>query len=251
MTKIAIISDIHGNKPALEAVFKDIELNGADKIICLGDIVGKGANFSDVIDMCREKCDTVITGNWDRFLSDPLSKHGQWYRERIPKDRLEYLAGLPETISFYLSGKYVRLFHAHPHDLFSRVQNFSPVEDKLGMFEIPKLKRAVDDEERESDIVGYGDVHEAYVKYLKGTKILFNVGSVGTPYDNTPMPSYVILEGNYGGREVSNFSISFHRVEYDRELAIKQAIEVDLPKIDVYIQETRTGTYLRKNNIQK
>lgn len=248
MIKIAIISDIHGNRPALEAVLKDIGERGVDKIICLGDIVGKGANCSDIIDLCRESCDVVITGNWDRFLSDPLSEHGKWYRERISTERLEYLAKLPETIGFYLSGKYVRLFHAHPHDVFSRMQNYFTNEEKLKMFEVPKLRRDADDEDCESDIVGYGDIHEAYVKYLKGTKVLFNVGSVGTPYDNTPMPSYVILEGEYGSKTISNFSITFYRVQYDVELAIEQAIEAGLPKIDMYINEMRTGTYLRKKN---
>jgi len=70
MEKIVIISDIHGNLPAIEAVLEDIRMQSIDKIICLGDMVGKGPNSAEVIDICRRECDVIVLGNWDRYLAN-------------------------------------------------------------------------------------------------------------------------------------------------------------------------------------
>ncbi|MET0959221.1 MAG: metallophosphoesterase family protein, partial [Psychrobacillus psychrotolerans] len=68
MSKIAIISDIHGNLTALESVLKDIEKRGVNQIFCLGDLVGKGPRGSECIELVRKHCDEVIYGNWDVFI---------------------------------------------------------------------------------------------------------------------------------------------------------------------------------------
>ena len=68
MEKIAIISDIHGNLPALEAVLLDIERRGIKRIICLGDLVGKGPDSAAVVDRIKEVCESVVQGNWDLGL---------------------------------------------------------------------------------------------------------------------------------------------------------------------------------------
>ena len=158
MSKIAIISDIHGNLLALEAVFDDIKKNDIDKIICLGDLVGKGPSCKRVIDFCRYKCDVVVAGNWDKFLSHKMEERNRWYLDRIGEERLQYLRELPESVGFYLSGRFIRLFHAHSEDVYLRMYPNLEIEEKLKMFNIPKISR-LDNEERKSDIVGYGDIH--------------------------------------------------------------------------------------------
>lgn len=244
MNKIAIISDIHGNLPALEAVFKDIAENNVDKIICLGDIVGKGPSCKRVIDLCKYKCDIIVTGNWDKFLSHEREPRNQWYLDRIGDERLDYLKSLPESVGFYLSGKLVRLFHAHSKSVHLRMYPNMNEEEKKEMFYIPSISR-LDSEDRESDIVGYGDIHGAFIQYLNDEKILFNVGSVGCPYDNIPMASYVILEGQYGEKVPSNFGINFRRVKYNIEKVIEDAKEKQLPNLDIFIKEIKSAKYLR------
>ena len=226
MSKIAIISDIHGNMPALEAVFDDIRKNDIDKIICLGDLVGKGPSCKRVIDFCRYKCDVVVAGNWDKFLSHKMEERNRWYLDRIGEER------------------FIRLFHAHSEDVYLRMYPNLEIEEKLKMFNIPKISR-LDNEERKSDIVGYGDIHGAFIDYLEDGKILFNVGSVGCPYDNIPMASYVILEGQYGMKEQSSFGINFRRVKYDNEKVIAEAREKQIPDLNIFIKEIRSGKFLR------
>lgn len=243
MDKLAIISDIHGNLPALEAVLKDIRMRSVNKIICLGDMVGKGPNSAEVIDICKKECDDIVLGNWDKYLANN-NKPGniEWYRNQIGNERLNYLKGLPEAVGFYLSGRYVRLFHAHPHDVFKRVWQSSPVEERNQMFEVPKIN-SVDSNTCGSDIVGYGDIHGAFIETLTGGKILFNVGSVGNPCDHITMASYAILEGELDNRKASSFSVQFQRVAYDIELAINQAKNSSLPTPDIYIKELSTAVY--------
>ncbi|TCK98114.1 putative phosphodiesterase [Natranaerovirga hydrolytica] len=249
MERIALISDIHGNLPAIQSVAQELKVQNIDKVICLGDMIGKGPNSAETLDVCREISDMVIMGNWEKFIgNNPTPGDVNWV-EVLGKERLEYIKTLPETIGFYLSGKYVRLFHAHPHDLFKRVFSTSPLEERLEMFEIPKLGRE-ECETCESDIVGYGDIHGAFIETINGGKTLFNTGSIGNACDYLPMASYVILEGNYGSKEPGNFGIQFCRVEYDTIKAANQAFHSNIPQKEAYIQEVKTGVYCIDRNKQ-
>ena len=71
LDRIALISDVHGNLTALEAVLADIDARGITRIFNLGDYVGKGPRGREVVDLCRERCEVNILGNWDDFLPDP------------------------------------------------------------------------------------------------------------------------------------------------------------------------------------
>lgn len=241
MDKIAIISDIHGNVPALEAVLEDIRNRGVEKIFCLGDIIGKGPGSCKTLDICREVCDVILQGNWD----DYISKHDKpgtvgWYRKQLGEKRLKYLRSLPYVIDFYLSGKLVRLFHAHPGDVFTRIFPHSSKEERLSMFNVPELP-GVNLQAKEADIAGYGDIHSAFMQYIND-KLLFNTGSVGNPLDVT-MASYVILEGKYGSKINDHFAIQFFRVQYQIDQAIEQARAVELPNREAFIRELKTGIY--------
>lgn len=240
--KIAIISDIHGNLPALHAVLEDIESRGISTIICLGDLIGKGPNSPEAVDICREKCWQMVMGNWDKYLATEDQKDGSflYYKDQLGSKRLQYLGDLPGYIEFYLSGKLVRLFHAHPLDVYKRVHPTSPLEDRVNMFLEPELPGR-GEYTGCSDIVGYGDIHWAYVQTIQNG-ILFNSGSVGNPLDMT-MASYVIMEGEYESKVPGTFSIQFCRVPYDIELAVRQAEAGNVPELDAYITELRTAVY--------
>ena len=106
--RYAIISDIHANVEAFEAVLEDIDRRRVDKIVCLGDIVGYNASPNETINLFREKGIVSISGNHDsRAASDkePFGFNPQarsailWTRDQITPENKEYLASLPETLA--------------------------------------------------------------------------------------------------------------------------------------------------------
>src|SRR5262249_29840307 len=113
MERIAVISDIHGNMPALEAVIKDIRRRRIKRIICLGDLVGKGPQPAEAVDRIREVCELTVQGNWDAGITLPQDKEsGIWQQEKLGPERLNYLQSLPFSVDLHLSGRWFRLFHA-------------------------------------------------------------------------------------------------------------------------------------------
>jgi protein phosphatase len=238
MDRIALISDIHGNMPALEATLEDISRRGVRRVLCLGDLVGKGPHSERAVDVCREACEIVVKGNWDEFIRDPTDIATlRWHQQRLGAERLHYLAGLPGSVDFTMSGKQIRLFHASHQGVHHRVIMNDTQDNQLAMFTNTDFTGFV----QEPDVVGYGDIHRNYLKSFQH-KVLFNVGSVGNPLDVT-QASYCILEGRYGDTAASPFSIQMIRVPYDIELAIHQAAQEQMPQLELYADELRTARY--------
>ncbi|MBO4293653.1 MAG: metallophosphoesterase family protein [Clostridia bacterium] len=250
MEKIAIISDIHSNLTALEAVLEDIKNRGITHIYCLGDLVIKGVNPDKVIDLVKENCEIVLKGNCDEIAcSDRGIERKFWTTEKIGKERIEYLKTLPIMHEFYLSGQLVRLFHASPYSL---EHIFNPMysntdtrysglelENAIEMFENTEFIGKTEDDEI-PDIVGYGHIHTPNL-YKYKNKTLFNTGSVGAPNEMendgkehktnsfSTLASYVILEGNIGSKDLGPISITNVRVPYDIEKEISSLEQTDMP----------------------
>jgi protein phosphatase len=238
MDYIAIISDLHGNIPALEAVLRDIKRRNILRIFCLGDLVGKGPHSEKVVDICRDVCDVTIKGNWDDYiLRDTENPTLLWHQQRLGTERLDYLRHLRHTVDFWMSGRRVRLFHASQQSVYYRVHMEDPREKLLEMFTNTEFTGNM----FVPDVVGYGDIHRAYVMNFH-QQTLFNVGSVGNPLDMT-QASYAILEGTYNSQHVETFAVHLIRVPYDIELAIKQAAEESMPSLEPYAKELRTAQH--------
>lgn len=235
MDRIAIISDIHGNIPALEAVLADIKNRGIARIICLGDLAGKGPSPAEAVDLIRENCEYVIKGNWDLFMTEQQSDMLNWHQNRLGKERLDFMRKLPIYREFYMSGKLVRLCHASPNDLFHRTYLDTEKKERLKLFEPTAVL------DKFADVVGYGDIHGAHVDNFDG-RTIFNTGSVGNPLDIT-QASYAIIEGEYESQVPAPFVISIVRIPYDIERAVDQALSTDMPDREAYINELRTGVY--------
>ncbi|HZH62062.1 MAG TPA: metallophosphoesterase family protein [Metabacillus sp.] len=239
MERIAIISDIHGNIPALISVLDDIEKRGIKRIFCLGDLVGKGPNSYEAIEKIKQACEQVLKGNWDDFITKETDFETlKWHQKQLTDEQNDYLESLAFSLDFYMSGKFIRLFHASPFSLYTRIQPWDSVEKRLSMFEnTDQTGYSL----TKPDVVGYGDVHNAFIQHLNG-KTLFNTGSVGNPLDHTSA-AYVILEGEYKSKEEAPFSIQFIRVPYNIYHSIQLAKEVNMPDLDPYIKELTTATY--------
>lgn len=238
LERIAIIADVHGNLTALEAVLADIEARGITRILNLGDTAGKGPRGDAAVQRCREVCEVSVRGNWDDFLpvipEDALPEM-RWWREELSESSRAWLAGLPLSVDLELSGRRIRLFHASAVSPHVRVHFHHTPEQFAGMF----LNTEMTGDGPEPDVVGYGDIHDAYIETKDG-KTLFNVGSAGNPLDE-PTPSYTILEG--GADASAPFGLQFVRVPYDVEAEIAVAEELRMPTREVWAVELRTGVY--------
>ena len=116
-----MVSDIHGNRPAFEAVLADIERAGVDETWCLGDLVGYGAEPDECVALAAERCAVCLAGNHDLVVlgrldistfSSNAGEAARWTREHIGGEALDYLGGLAPADS---SGP-LGLFHASPRD---------------------------------------------------------------------------------------------------------------------------------------
>ncbi len=242
MERIAVIADIHGNIPALEAVLADIRARGISRIFCLGDIVGKGPQPDLAVDICREVCEVVVKGNHDDIMSDdrehPKLPFLSWHRERLGPERLEYLKNLPGTHDFTFAGRNIRLYHASHVGVHHRVHMNAPEEDHEAMFTATDFTG----NGFEPDTVGYGDIHQPFMKSRFG-RVLFNAGSVGNPLDE-PLAACVILESAAAGT-VESFSLNVVRLPYDIERAVRIGANSDFPEDEQrpWQNELRTARY--------
>lgn len=236
MEQIALISDIHGNLPALKAVLDDIKDKGIKRILCLGDVIGKGPSNCEVLDICRDCCEIILKGNWEEYVSLYEPKESAiWVQKQIGKERLNYIRNMEMTKEMWVSGKFMRLFHSHPCG-FKRVFAHSSVEEKRTLF--------VDDRGKYSDIAVYADIHRPYMQTIDN-RVLFNTGSVGNPLD-IPECSYVIMYGNFNSQKPSSYSINFIRLPYNIDKAVEDAYNTDMPDLEDYINEITKCIYNRK-----
>ncbi|NUU19152.1 metallophosphoesterase family protein [Cellulomonas humilata] len=233
--RIAVLSDVHGNLTAFDAVLADIDARGIATILNLGDVAGKGPRGSAAIARTRDRCAVTIRGNWDDFLpvsADHEDPAIRWWHDELSGDDRAWLAALPLSHHLALAGRRIRLVHASATSVYTRV-HFHHTEDEFAeMFATTELTGAGP----EPTVVLYGDVHDAYVETDHG-RTLVNVGSVGNPLDETTA-SYVILEA-LG----DTFSIQIVRVPYDIEAELAVADALGMPTLEEWSIELRTAIY--------
>ncbi|WP_035702427.1 metallophosphoesterase family protein [Glycomyces tenuis] len=242
LTRIALISDVHGNLTALRAVLDDIESRGIDRIVNLGDLIGKGPRCAEVVELARERCEAHVQGNWEASLTDPDRPAGDtvgdWWLDQLTEEQRKWLWELPFCHDFTMSGRNVRVFHASAQSVFHRVFSDRDEDEFLAMF----ANTEATGDGPLPDVVGYGDIHEPYLDSGVGDRVLFNVGSVGNNLYE-PTPAYAIIEGVHGSAEAAPFAVQFVRVPYDVESEIAYARRTSMPAQGPWEVELRTGVY--------
>ena len=212
LDRVAIISDVHGNVTALQAVLADIQARGITRIVNLGDVIGKGPRGSEAVRLVRAACEVTVRGNWDTSIARQASHDspsGQWTRDELSAGDLAWLAALPGTLELLVSGRRIRLFHASQASEYTRVRVRHSDEEFRGMFSNTSFTGAfraghVAGPDATPDVVGYGDIHTAYLKASRGLT-LFNIGSTGNHLD-APSAPYVIIEGVANSPDLAPFS---------------------------------------------
>lgn len=240
LERLALVSDVHGNLTAYEAVLADIAARGITRVLNLGDVVGKGPRGSACTALTQQRCEATVRGNWEAFVAgeEPTVNEGQaWWRGELDPAQRAWLRALPGSHDLHLSGRLIRIVHASPVDEFTRVRADLDAEQFAGMFAPTPFTGDVGP----ADVVAYGDIHDPFLRSgQEGT--LVNVGSVGNQLDD-PIPSYVIFEGDPDGDRTAPFGIQFVRVPYDVEAEIAAARAAGMPEIRAYEIELRTGVY--------
>lgn len=234
--RYAIISDVHSNLEALSAVLSDMDNRGKtiDKIICLGDIVGYNAEPNECIDLIKSRSIISVMGNHDSRAVDLVDAHKfnpmareavEWTKKVLTKNSINFLKELPLTIEIddtFLAA------HGWVNDTDSYIYTESDAEDNLTLME---------QAEGNLGILFFGHTHqsaiymqggalmvikkESTIKIEPGTRYLVNPGAVGQPRDGDPRAAYAVYDTEDAG-------VSFIRVEYDLEAAVKKILDAGL-----------------------
>jgi diadenosine tetraphosphatase ApaH/serine/threonine PP2A family protein phosphatase len=231
--KIAILSDIHSNIDALEAVAKDAKEWGACQWLVVGDIVGYGAAPSECIDLLKNLGASSIAGNHDwgviektsiSYFNSAARQAVLWTREHLSAGSRGYLEDLPLTLTH---GE-IRLSHAdftnpasweYVFTLYQARRQFDGFATRLGVIghsHVPFIVQASEKDGRVEQVMGES------VKWERGSRYLINAGSVGQPRDGDPRACY--LRVDCSGRE-----IAFRRVTYDVAEAQRRISQAGLP----------------------
>jgi putative phosphoesterase len=237
--RVAVISDIHGNIHALQALWADVRAQAPEAVICLGDLVGYGAFPNEVIDFVRERDAHVLMGNYDDGVGydrddcgcvykDPADDaRGRlsllWTRERVTPERKAYLRGLPFDRREAYAGRRVRFVHGSPR----KINEYLYEDRPESVFR--NVAKAAD-----AEVLFFGHTHRPYRKQVERT-LFVNTGSVGKPKDGDPRAGYVLAD--FGAR----LDIQFRRVVYDVAAAARAVRESGLPVHFATLLETGGG----------
>ena len=229
--KIALVADLHGNRPATLALEKELARLAPDRIYCLGDIVGKGPSSDFTFDWAFANCDLILGGNWDYGVGQKLFPNDEPYWEQLGEKRLEKLCALPLEHEMVFSGRKMRLFHGRPVTP-NILRSISPKEEVEAYFEDGRW-----------DVVIYGDIHRQSLRTMT-PGMLVNTGSVGNALGEARC-CFAILEGEEGAQSAP-MEFRFRQVDYDRAEAVRDAMTMPgIMGIDCYIRELETGRYCR------
>ncbi|MCG0238766.1 MAG: metallophosphatase family protein [Firmicutes bacterium] len=233
--RLAVIADIHGNLAALEAVLADIRRQGADAVVCLGDVAFKGPQPAECVDRLRQLGIPCVLGNTDRWLAGGLpeavaarpgmAEMAEWCRQQLGPERLRWLEGLPFAHTVDLGGLTVRAVHGSPR---SEDEFTFPwlTEEEL----MPLLEGVAE------AAVCVGHHHLPMVRRAMG-KWLFGPGSVGMPGDGDTRAAYGLLVTTPGG----GMEARLVRVPYDLEATLAVAAQRQMPGQAAYAEALRAG----------
>ena len=233
--KIALLSDIHANLPALQAAMESIDKHDPDAIYCLGDLVGYNVWPNEVVSIIHQRKIATLAGNHDLKVPKPGEQKeatGKNHAYAIVGDKeRNYLLTLPAHIrlEFQLNDKKLNVLFVHGSPRSVNEYLLEDMEEAL-LSEVMK--------EANADILCFGHSHKPYHRIINtGTngenyfRHAINIGSIGKPKDNNPLGCYVLLNIN-SDCSVTNkeaVKVEFIRFEYDVEKAAKAVEESPLP----------------------
>jgi putative phosphoesterase len=232
--RLLVISDLHANWPALEAV---VSAEPFDRLLVGGDLVSYGPHPRDVIDFVRAEAALTVRGNHDEALargvdcgcapaSRPLAEATQsLHREMLSSAQISFLGSLPLTATFTAEGCTLSSVHATPRDCLYRYTLTPDAPEEDVRAEIEGVT---------ADCLLVGHTHLPMIRRV-GATFIVNPGSVGQPRDGDPRASYAIIEDGVP---------RLARVAYDVERTVRDLQDLPLarPVMDALVALLRTGT---------
>ena len=237
--RIAVVSDIHGNRTALDAVLADLRQVSPDFVIHGGDLAASGSHDAEVVDRIRSVGWPGVCGNTDEMLWNPervaqlaaqqpkLQKLLSQLQEMIPRmrvslgeERVQWMKSLPMEYSH--DG--ITVVHASPGDCWKSPMVGAADEELESVYGALNAR-----------VVVYGHIHQPYVRQLKNFTVA-NSGSVSLAYDGDPRAKYLLIEDG---------QVTIRRVEYDIERAVQDLMDSGLPYAEWLARILRAGRYIR------
>jgi putative phosphoesterase len=229
--RLALISDLHGNLPAFEAVLAELDTQPVDEVVCLGD-VAVGPYPMETIARLRDLRCPVVQGNWDDWLAHGIPElggengsilvdQGHWWGAQLSAGDRAYLDALPLTLEVEFDGGPLYCFHGSPHshtDAITPETDDERLESFLG--------------ERQEAFLAGGHTHIQFARPY-GRSIFVNPGSVGLPFDHwpprgatpvLPWAEYAVLESRDG-----EIAVELRRVGYDVQALLDATLASGVP----------------------
>ena len=236
--RIAIVSDIHGNLTAFEAVLADLRTTSPDLVLHGGDLVHGGSSPAEIVDRIRDLGWQGVVGNTDEIMWAPemldefarnvpkLAPLMAAIRQMIPptveklgEERLAWLRALPRM----QRTESLALVHASPESCWR-----APMLEASDT-EIESTYRSLD-----RPVAAYGHIHRSFVRDLPGITVV-NTGSVSLSYDGDPRASYLLLDGSLA---------TIRRVTYDVEAEARALLQSGLPHAEWIGQTLRAAKFV-------
>ncbi len=232
--RIALISDVHGNLPALKTVLADVRETGVDEIWCLGDLIGYGAQPDECVALARESCDVCLIGNHDLVVIDKLdiaefsmnaAIAATWTKEHIAQESIDFM----NTLEPLDESKALGLYHASPRDpVWEYVLSTGQAAGCMDAME-PRVGAVGHSHVALFFTDGGGEVagdqapggHEADI--AEGRWML-NPGGVGQPRDGDARAAWLLLD-------TDSWTASWRRVDYPIDKAAAAIEEAGLPSM--------------------
>jgi putative phosphoesterase len=228
MERVAVITDIHANMPALEASLSALEDLGTDAVYCGGDLVGYGPHPNEVCAVIKDRGIPTIYGNYDYAIARDMKDCGCAYRDahdralgersiawtvaHTDQGAKDFMRGLPFDLRFQLGDARVRLVHGSP-----RKVNEYLFEDKPARL-YERLAAQAD-----CDVLVFGHTHKPWIREYGGV-LFVNCGSVGKPKDGDPRAAFALLTLSRQG-----IRASIERVAYDAGAVAQEVAAAGLP----------------------
>jgi putative phosphoesterase len=228
MGRVAVITDIHANLPALQAALTRIDELGIERVFCGGDLVGYGPHPNEVCALIAERAIPTIYGNYDYAIARDLEDCGcayvtphdrelgqqsvDWTLEHTDQVSKDFMRELPFELHFAVGDTHVHLVHGSP-----RKVNEYLFEDKPA-----RLYERLAAAERDDALV-FGHTHKPWV-HEYGDVLFVNCGSVGKPKDGDPRGAFAVLES-----DAARVRVSIERVAYDTDAVARELRAAGLP----------------------
>jgi len=237
--RVAVLADVHGNLPALEAVLQDISRHSPDYVVAAGDLALRGAHPAEVVDLLKDRCHALLMGNTDCYLAGNYlggayrerdhwkTELLHWTRDRLGEERVRLLGSLPFSTRYSpRRGQDLFICHANPRNLEDSIE--PTLDDNT-------LRRFLS--HVEASAVAFGHLHFPYRRRL-GRVMVADVASAGIPRDGDLRPAWGLFTFNNRG-----WRVQIRRVRYAVRHATQSLQQLKVPGASLLIHKMLEARY--------